>query len=181
VTKMTPKGARELAAFVRTVRLRSGGVEWHVSGIEDVLTRHRDMADEVDLAIAAIRAAAAPVNRTPGVIAHEGPHWRGLGESERVRFEPTAKELLCAHCSRRRDVCELDVHAGHKFLARKDQRPTEAVPEETGRALRERIAAARARQCPHGHGLLCDECYPSGARSARPPVTTEKETTDVPT
>jgi hypothetical protein len=179
LTKMTPKGARELAAFVRTVRLRSGGVEWHVSGIEDVLTRHRDMADEVDLAIAAIRAAAAPVNRTPGVIPLEGPHWRGLGVEQAVRFEPTPAALLCAHCSRRRDVCEQDPFAGHEYLPVKDQQPSDGGDARV--RAREALEAGRASLCPHGHGLLCDECYPSGARTARPPVTTEKETTDAPT
>jgi hypothetical protein len=174
---MTPKGARELAAFVRTVRLRSGGVEWHVSGIEDVLTRHRDMADEVDLAIAAIRAAAAPVNRTPGVIAHEGPHWRGLGETERVRFEPTPAALRCAHCGGTKMDCELNPVGDHRYVAAKDQQSS--YPEDVRASAREALEAARARQCPHGSGLLCDVCYPSGARAARPPVTTEKETTDV--
>lgn len=175
---LTPKACRELAAFVHTIRLRTGGNEWHTPGIEDVLLRNRDMADEFDMAIAAIRAAAAPVNRTPAIIAHEGPHWRGLGEAQRVRFEPTPKELLCAVCGKTATDCGVNPLADHRYRPAKDQHADYDTDARV--RAREALEAGRASLCPHGHGLLCDVCYPSGARTARPPVTTEKESTDVP-
>lgn len=63
--------ARALAALVHELRQ-----DWDVTGILPPLHAARNRSTPAGVAIAAIRAASDPSNRTPAVIAHEGVHWR---------------------------------------------------------------------------------------------------------
>lgn len=71
---ITDDQARALSHLVTL--LRPG---WDVSGIRAALSKARHHADASELAIAAIRACQDPANRTPAVIALDGPHWRTGG------------------------------------------------------------------------------------------------------
>lgn len=73
---------------------------WDKPGIASALFKRRD-AQPARLALAALAAAATPTNRSPAIIAMEGPHWRiGEGiESESDRH-PSNEDVrtLCAEC-----------------------------------------------------------------------------------
>ena len=63
--------AKALAALVHELRQ-----DWDVTGILPPLHAARNRSTPAGVAIAAIRAASDPSNRTPAVIALEGVHWR---------------------------------------------------------------------------------------------------------
>lgn len=69
--KINEHQADKLAAFIASFR-----ADWDPPGIKAALARARDRGDVATVAIAAIRAASEPSNRTPAVITHDGPHWR---------------------------------------------------------------------------------------------------------
>ena len=70
MTKLDQRQARALAAFIASIR-----PEWEPQGIYVALGKARDHGDAAQVAIAAIRAAATPTNRTPAVIPLQGDHW----------------------------------------------------------------------------------------------------------
>lgn len=53
--------------------------DWDSSLVRVILLSHAMQVDGTDLAIAALRAASDPSNRSPKVIGWRGPHWDGLG------------------------------------------------------------------------------------------------------
>lgn len=67
---ITRDQAEALAELVHALR-----PEWDPQGILAALAKARDRADAPTVAIAAIRAAATPTNRTPAVIPLSGDHW----------------------------------------------------------------------------------------------------------
>lgn len=103
--ELTQNEAHALAGFIALIRDRVPGPEWHKAGIEDALARARKIAPAPDLAIAAIRAAREPLNRTPAVIGMEGPHWQGSNTPPRRPFDPNTTCGVCgfsqAECRRR--------------------------------------------------------------------------------
>lgn len=70
MNEITRPQAEALAELVHTLR-----PEWDPQGILAALAKARDRADAPTVAIAAIRAAATPTNRTPAVIPLSGDHW----------------------------------------------------------------------------------------------------------
>jgi len=79
---ITDDQARALAYLVSL--LRAGRNGWDQAGVRAAIHKARMNADAHDLCVAAIRAAQNPTNRTPAVIAMDGPHWRtGGGELTR--------------------------------------------------------------------------------------------------
>lgn len=89
MTKLEQRQAQALAAFINTLR-----PDWDATGVYAALGKARDLADAPSLAIAAIRAAATPTNRTPAVIAMQGDHWT----TTTVTSTPTtggAKQAKC--------------------------------------------------------------------------------------
>jgi hypothetical protein len=63
------------AAFLAALRASCGNTAWDTAGITAALDKAKPMASPADLAVAAIRAAVDPGNRTPAVIGMAGPHW----------------------------------------------------------------------------------------------------------
>lgn len=72
--EITQDQAQALAGFLAT--LRPADAPWDTPGIVAALGRARARSDAAGLAIAAIRAAAEPTNRTPAIIGFDGNHWR---------------------------------------------------------------------------------------------------------
>lgn len=67
---MTKGQADATATLVATLR-----PDWDVRGILAALAIAKDRGSAADVAVAAIRAASVPSNRTPAVIPLAGPHW----------------------------------------------------------------------------------------------------------
>ncbi|WP_206515563.1 hypothetical protein [Georgenia faecalis] len=70
MTKLEKNHAQALAAFITTLR-----PDWDPQGVYVALGKARDHGDAAQVAIAAIRAATTPTNRTPAVIPLQGDHW----------------------------------------------------------------------------------------------------------
>jgi hypothetical protein len=67
---ITMTQAKTLAALLHELR-----PDWDERGLLAAIHGAKDRAGNFDLAIAAIRAAGQPTNRTPAIIGMEGPHW----------------------------------------------------------------------------------------------------------
>lgn len=110
--RMTFRQGQALARFIHELR-----GDWDVPGIESALGQVHDKAPADVIACAAVRAATVPSNRTPAVIAFDGPHWRTTPDAPRPHFDgPTAAER-CSVCSQRRDRCESQWSHDHQFVS----------------------------------------------------------------
>lgn len=108
---MTGNQGEVLANLINKLR-----PDWGVSGVAKALYDARDQGDAFNLSVAAIRAAADPANRTPGVIGLNGAHWQGL-----MHLTPKVEAAaLCGVCSRPQELCERVRFADddHAFEAR---------------------------------------------------------------
>lgn len=130
--EMTQPEARALAAYLALVRHRSGGPEWHKAGIEDALGKARHLAPSPDLAIAAIKAAREPSNRTPAVIGMEGPHWQAAAIAP---HRPYDQHATCAGCGLSEPECRRRWPDDHEF---------ESVQAAKVRRARQRLDTKRA-------------------------------------
>lgn len=74
---MNPRQIEAIARCVATLRS-----DWDVRGIEAALAKVDPKRTAYETAVAAIKAAQDPGNRTPATIAFTGPHW---GERTRSR------------------------------------------------------------------------------------------------
>jgi hypothetical protein len=138
---LTHRQAKALAALVHELR-----GDWDTPGILDALGRARDIAPGPDLAIAAIKAAGSAHNRTPAVIALEGPHWRGSDTPP--RREAPSKDDTCSVCYQHKDVCRSRWESDHDFQPLTDgRRPADNRDQalETARA-----ALTKHGLCSHG-------------------------------
>jgi hypothetical protein len=85
-SSITQDQAQALAALIHA--LRTG---WEVPGIVKALSDARDRDDAWALTDAALHAARTATNRTPAVIAMDGPHWTAgkpkIGEAYPIHFE----------------------------------------------------------------------------------------------
>ena len=86
---ITHDQATKLAAFISSLR-----PDWDTPGVLHAIGRARERGDGTAVAVAAIRAAASPSNRTPAVIALDGEHWR---EPAHVMATPTPPGR-CVRC-----------------------------------------------------------------------------------
>lgn len=137
---MTREEAADLARFIERLRRRLPGDTWHKPGIEDALGRARDRADAPDLAMAAIRAACEPTNRTPAVIGMDGPHWREA--SRPPRPEQVDSHDRCSVCSLHRNACRLRWAHDHDFEPSSEAANRKGDPATSARVgdLRENLA-----------------------------------------
>lgn len=111
--EMTQTEASDLARFLERLRKRMSGDDWHKPGIENALGAARGRAPAPDLAIAAIRAASEPTNRTPAVIGMDGPHWREASKPPRP-LQVEAHER-CTVCSEHQSRCREKWAGDHEF------------------------------------------------------------------
>ena len=129
IGQITNRQATALAKFIHELRS-----EWDVPGITDALWQARGFAPVAELAQAAIRAASEPANRTPKIIALNGPHWRGSEATPKIP-EPDAG-LRCSVCSEPKHRCRARWADDHEFVSVADVRGRKAA----------RSALADARQ-----------------------------------
>lgn len=158
--EMTRTEARNLARYIAEMRSRSGGPHWDTPGIEDALAKARTIAPSPDLALAAIKAAREPGNRTPAIIGMEGAHWRT--PNTKPRHLERAPHDRCAVCSESRARCIQLWSEDHTFRpsdqhyksdvprivdalrdAKREAVPSPPKAETTTRGT-ERVAPARA-------------------------------------
>lgn len=123
--------AKEIARSVHAIRR-----DWDRPGIEDALGRARFLGDAATVAVAAHRAAAEASNRTPAVIALDGPHWRDAEKAP--HFAPPTAAERCSTCSEREDVCRARWADDHDFVS--DVRP----PAPPAEAVIDQVAGLRA-------------------------------------
>lgn len=101
--EMTEPQAQHLAAFLNLIRK-----DWDTKGIVRALGVARGRGPADALAVAAIRAACDPLNRTPAVIGQSGRHWVGAFREvqgpprENVCVEHGVVESRCRKHHRRR-------------------------------------------------------------------------------
>lgn len=86
---ITGPQAKALVALIHELR-----PDWDERGILPALHAARERAGNLDLAVAAIRAAGNASNRTPAVIAMEGPHWHA---PETMARRPSLR-MMCMKC-----------------------------------------------------------------------------------
>lgn len=139
--QMTLAQAKEVARSVHAIRR-----DWDRPGIEDALGRARHLADAPSLAVAAHRAAAEPANRTPAVIALDGPHWRDA--TKPPRFPAPAAGDRCSTCSERKDRCIALWSHDHAFAP--DLRRGTGTAEGHVEDLRHLRDETTAALCSHG-------------------------------
>lgn len=164
---ITDDQARALAQFVATLRPRE--LRWDVPGVRAALSqaRHRGSIDE--LAVAAIRAAMVLENRTPAVIALDGPHWHTQGTSTAVVSaraercpEPGHGSYFAWNCG----ACHADRVAAESDQA--DALVRQGVPRERVRQILAEHGARRpdARQLAAGEHDR-HEIHPDGEEVPR--------------
>jgi hypothetical protein len=168
--------AKEIARSVHAIRR-----DWDRPGIEDALGRARFLADAASVAIAAHRAAADPANRTPAVIALDGPHWRDAVKPP--HFAPPTPAQRCGTCSEREDVCRSRWADDHDF-APDLHRPSTTPPTSAAtsrveglRAIRDnRLADLCAHHVPPANCVECRKRTPDS--SPAPDVVSEPAVDD---
>lgn len=118
-----------LAAFIHSIRR-----DWDEAGIFKALGDALNMGTSSDLAIAAVAAARNEKNRTPAVIALQGPHWAHVQVQRKASANMTApREQTCSVCYLPETQCRARWTHDHRF---------ESVAEAKARAI------ARAEQQP---------------------------------
>lgn len=123
MTKITPDQARQLAALVADFR-RSSGIEprWDEQGVYASIGKAQDRGTPLDIAAAAIAAAKETTNRTPAVIAMDGPHWASRARQGATAV-PTAAQERCPVEGHEREL------AGHcRICAAEKYEPSEPTP-----------------------------------------------------
>ena len=144
---LTLQQARPLAALVHQLR-----PEWDERGVLTALERCAGR-NPLDVAMAAIRAAADLGAHTPGVIPTDGPHWRERLSETRSPRNPLPHEecdshpgqfrLSCSGCSANRKAKrEADREAAHH--------QARVARSESLEAARRSIRQAVSGFCSHG-------------------------------
>lgn len=142
--RITPDQARALATLV--VAMRTDGEPWDAQGVYVAIGKAatRGTADEV--IHAALAAAATATNRTPAVIAMDGPHWqrttRGRDEHRFARCPVIGhSSYLASNCG----ACMTDAAESAGEAIREQAAPDPDQIERNARWAR-KIQADRARR-----------------------------------
>lgn len=124
---------KTLTQLVRSFR-REGADEWQMAGIEKAIVRAEQTATRgVDVAAAAITAAAMDKHKTPGMIPRAGLHWPPDDEGER-KAPPRPTFTACAeHSTQPAYRCALC-----------PQPVSDPLREDLKAALRARLAESKA-------------------------------------
>ena len=132
---LTRDQAEALANLVHLLR-----PEWDRAGIFTALG-HCRQRNELDVAMAAIRAAATPDLRTPGAIPSKGDHWAER-LSPVVAPRPPKPAEACRICGRHADRCVCDTAP--------QVRPIQPAADVSDRVTTLRGIAAAHRYQPQG-------------------------------
>ena len=171
---LTPKQAWAIGHLVTELR-----PEWQAEGVVAALKRVADR-NPYHVALAAVRAAADPDARTPGVIPAPGTHWQeGIKEQPGKGRPPRKSEECEIHAGWWADSCHgcaSDRLAGDKTTPPDLRRPD---PTDHVARVRAELAQARATTCPHRRDrnrAHCETC----AETTTAPTDRTKETPDGP-
>ena len=125
--QITQPQARHLAAFLAAIR-----PDWNRHGIESALADARQLGTPARLAVAAIEASQDMSNRTPAVIALDGPHWHTPSRLPGPRFPEPHDGARCSVCFRPQGTCDARRRTDpdpHPFLSVADAK-AQAVTRE---------------------------------------------------
>lgn len=148
--EMTLDETAALARYIHLVRKRLGHQHtWDKPGIEDALTKARGIAPSPDLAIAAIRAAKVPGNRTPAVIGLQGPHWRTTETAP--HRPPVPVTHRCSVCDNTQEVCEVRWSGDHTYDPRELRAVRVKAPETPDPTRPEHQTVQTLKELAHGH------------------------------
>lgn len=133
--RMAKHQAVALAAFIHSVRR-----DWDEAGIVKALGDARMMGDVCDLAVAALAAARESSNRTPAVIAMQGPHWGHAAVRHKSSANTTPpRNATCGICYMREDACRSRWAGDHEF---------ESIAQAKARAISSAEAMKPTRWSP---------------------------------
>lgn len=128
--------AEALANLVHLLR-----PEWDRAGIFAALG-HCRQRNELDVAMAAIRAAASSEIRSPGAIPSRGDHWRERA-SPQIAPRPPKPSECCRDCGRHFDHCDCEGGPTIRIVP-----PAPDVAAKAAR-LRAVVAESTADHCSH--------------------------------
>jgi hypothetical protein len=133
--ELTSDQTAQLASFTHSIR-----DDWDIPGILHALgtARLRVGATPADIAIATIKAAAQPSNRTPAIIPLDGDHWR---EHNRPLTTPQPPRR-CAACS--------EYHGPGQPCPTRSHSDYAATAAAAMTQVRAAYTRATADLCPHG-------------------------------
>lgn len=141
---ITDDQARALAQLIATLRPRE--LRWDVAGTRAALSQARHLAPAADLCVAAIRCATNLENRTPAVIAMDGPHWHAAPP------EPSRalSDVKCTQDGHERQSARTCTYCAADRKARPDDAPQ---PEPTDTLTAYDIGPALVRAAMRQHGI----------------------------
>ncbi|MFK5691309.1 hypothetical protein ACI3EY_16750 [Ornithinimicrobium sp. LYQ92] len=96
LTQSTGKALVQLVAHMRR--------DWQPAGIEAAIRKAAADAPAFDVCVAAVRAAADPEAKTPGLIPAPGPHWATTATGRRTPptmcgVHPDHRAAFCPDCA----------------------------------------------------------------------------------
>ena len=98
-TRLTASQGKALVDLIQTMRR-----DWQPAGIEAAVRKASEGVNGLDVCVAAVRAAANPEAKTPGLIHSPGPHWAGTPAGQRhvpipCPFHPDHPASRCKSCT----------------------------------------------------------------------------------
>jgi len=143
--------ARALAALVTLIR-----PDWDATGIMAALGKVRDRGSAVDVAIAALRVADDPKNRTPAVIVLAGDHWAAPTQMRAASTVPRAGAVRCPEPGHEHEIAAncRSCRAEQIGVADGISMPTTREPVVSAERVREILEAAPAYSSPVDHKRL---------------------------
>lgn len=107
--------------------------DWNRGGeaahIKAVLLRAREMGDNYEVCMAALRAAREPTNGQADVVAMDGPHWRATAPATAPTGTPSGNPRpgsACQVCGMDKPTCEARWATDHKYESIHDARARRA-------------------------------------------------------
>lgn len=134
---MTPQQAQKTAELVHSIR-----PDWDARGVYSALSKAATErgTDAGRLSIVALHAAMEPSNRTPAVIALDGPHWQkadGTAPAPKRTITPPSSNDTSPECPN---------HPGTKSWACKPCRVATSRPADFTDRIAQAAEAARAER-----------------------------------
>lgn len=153
---MSKRQAQALSAFIESMR-----PTWDAPGVMAQLSKVARM-NEWDTAMAALRAAANPKVKSPGVIpVLNGPHWRERVSEPGAPSHPTRDEA-CRTCGGWRDACPCRATDGREAVYDDDTADTAPFRDAKAAAF----AAARQARSTTIATELVDQILPTRSQTA---------------
>ena len=143
--------ADALTALIHALR-----PDWDATGIMAALGKVRDRGSAVDVAIAALRVADDPKNRTPAVIVLAGDHWAAPAQTRAASTVPRAGAARCTIPGHEHEIAAncRSCRAEQIAIADGTEAPTERVPVVSAERVRQILDAVFNDPPPVDHKKL---------------------------